>query len=220
MVTDPIPTGQTLISATSSAGTCTPPAPATGTVSCAVGTLGPRRAGHDHHRHPGGGERRRPARDRTPRRCHRRHRIPTRPTTPRSAAVTIAAAADIAVSKTAATNPVVAGTGQTYTIVVSNNGPSDAQDVTLTDPAVAGLTVRSASTTQGTCAITAGAVARSARSPPPGSRITVAADVAADRAAGPLTNTATATSTAPRIRTRATTPASSTVTVRPVPTWR
>ena len=41
--------------------------------------------------------------------------------------------ADIAVVKTASPNPVKAGSMITYTMVVSNNGPSDAQDVTLTD---------------------------------------------------------------------------------------
>ena len=43
VVNDPVPAGQSVVSATSTAGTCTlpPGTPPTGTVSCAVGTLGP-----------------------------------------------------------------------------------------------------------------------------------------------------------------------------------
>ncbi len=110
-----------------------------------------------------------------------------------SAPVTITTAADLAVTKTAATSPVIAGTSETYTITVTNNGPSDAQDVTVTDPVVAGLTARSANSTQGSCTITAGVVSCAVGSlTATGSvRVTVIADVAADRAAGPLANSTT-----------------------------
>ncbi|MFQ9412303.1 MAG: hypothetical protein ACLR1T_16445 [Evtepia gabavorous] len=43
-------------------------------------------------------------------------------------------AADLAVEKTAAPDPVDPGAPLTYTITISNAGPSPARDVTLTDP--------------------------------------------------------------------------------------
>ena len=50
------------------------------------------------------------------------------------------ASADISVVKTADLNPVIAGELLTYTIVVSNAGPSDAQNVVLTDNIPASIT--------------------------------------------------------------------------------
>ncbi|WP_242241982.1 DUF6923 family protein [Bacillus cereus group sp. BfR-BA-01309] len=47
--------------------------------------------------------------------------------------VPVGSAADISVVKTASPSPVVAGELLTYTLVVSNAGPNDAQNVTLTD---------------------------------------------------------------------------------------
>ncbi len=46
---------------------------------------------------------------------------------------TITTSANLAVLKTASPEPVIAGNDLTYTIVVTNNGPSDAQSVTVTD---------------------------------------------------------------------------------------
>src|SRR5205085_622590 len=48
--------------------------------------------------------------------------------------------ADLAVTKSATTDPVTAGTDETYELTVTNNGPSDAQDVTLTDATPADTT--------------------------------------------------------------------------------
>ena len=48
--------------------------------------------------------------------------------------VTIAASADVAVTNSAAPSPATAGGDLEYTINVTNNGPSDAQGVTLSDP--------------------------------------------------------------------------------------
>lgn len=45
----------------------------------------------------------------------------------------VAASADLAVTKSGSPSPVLAGGLLTYTVVVSNRGPSDAQSVTLTD---------------------------------------------------------------------------------------
>jgi len=197
VVNDPVPAGQSVISATSTAGTCTlpPGTPPTGTVSCAVGTLGPTgqatitietRIGTNVT--PGTATNTATVSTATP--------DPNSANNSAQAPVTIGTAADLAVAKTAAKNPAVAGTGQTFTITVTNNGPSDAQGVTLSDPAVTGLTARSAGATQGTCTVTGGAVACTLGTITAAGqvRVTVDGGVDADRTTA-LTNTATASST-------------------------
>ena len=52
---------------------------------------------------------------------------------------TIEASADLAVTKTASPSPVLSGEPLTYTIVVSNNGPSDAVNVAISDPLPPGI---------------------------------------------------------------------------------
>src|SRR5207249_4680277 len=56
--------------------------------------------------------------------------------------------ADLAVTKTSPANA-TAGTNLTYTVTVTNNGPSDAQSVSLTDTLPAGETFASQSQTAG-----------------------------------------------------------------------
>jgi uncharacterized repeat protein (TIGR01451 family) len=53
---------------------------------------------------------------------------------------TVATSADIAVTKTDSPDPVTAGTNLTYTITVTNNGPSDAQSLQLSDALPANTT--------------------------------------------------------------------------------
>jgi uncharacterized repeat protein (TIGR01451 family) len=53
---------------------------------------------------------------------------------------TVATQADIAVTKSDSPDPVVAGTNITYTVTITNNGPSDAQGVSLTDAVPANTT--------------------------------------------------------------------------------
>src|SRR5262249_43358696 len=53
---------------------------------------------------------------------------------------TVNAQADIQVIKTDAPDPVIAGQNVTYTISVTNAGPSDAQNVTLSDTVPTGTT--------------------------------------------------------------------------------
>lgn len=62
-----------------------------------------------------------------------------------SAACPIVPLADLVVSKYSIPNPVVAGAPLLYTIVVSNNGPQDAENVIVTDELPAGVTFRTAS---------------------------------------------------------------------------
>lgn len=68
------------------------------------------------------------------------------------------AAADLSVNKSGAPNPVIEGDNLTYTIGVTNNGPSGATGVTLTDPLPAGVTFVSATPGQGICSNASGTV--------------------------------------------------------------
>ncbi|MFL6601576.1 MAG: SdrD B-like domain-containing protein [Steroidobacteraceae bacterium] len=75
--------------------------------------------------------------------------------------VTVDPVADVRVQgKTVTPNPVLAGTDATYVITFDNQGPSAAQNVTLTDqfsptPGDAGYTVRSMTPSKGSCSYTA-----------------------------------------------------------------
>ncbi|ANB17311.1 DUF11 domain-containing protein [Dokdonella koreensis] len=96
--------------------------------------------------------------------------------------------ADLAVVKTGPTT-VLAGQNVSYTLAVSNAGPSDAQAVVLADPTPAGLTFVSATAP---CAsgfpCTLGTVAAG-----DGLTVTVTFAVPPGHAGGPITNTATVT---------------------------
>jgi uncharacterized repeat protein (TIGR01451 family) len=57
--------------------------------------------------------------------------------------------ANVGVTNTSAPNPVIAGTNLTYTVVVSNTGPSIAQTVTFSDPLPANTTLFTVNTPSG-----------------------------------------------------------------------
>jgi uncharacterized repeat protein (TIGR01451 family) len=61
------------------------------------------------------------------------------------------ASADLAISKTATPNPVVAGTNVTYTIAVSNAGPSSASNVVVKDTLSAEVRVLTVTPSVGSC---------------------------------------------------------------------
>jgi len=62
-----------------------------------------------------------------------------------AAPLQVVPAADLAITKSAAPTPAVAGQNVTYTLIVTNNGPSSATAVSASDPLPAGLTFVSAS---------------------------------------------------------------------------
>jgi uncharacterized repeat protein (TIGR01451 family) len=66
-----------------------------------------------------------------------------------TATTTVAASADLAVTKIDTPDPVTAGTNLTYTITVTNNGPSNAASVALSDTLPAGTTFVSLSSPGG-----------------------------------------------------------------------
>ncbi|MFN8597523.1 MAG: PKD domain-containing protein [Anaerolineae bacterium] len=65
--------------------------------------------------------------------------------------VTVLAQAGLGLVKTDAPDPVSIGHPLVYTLVVHNSGPTDADNVVVTDTLAAGLTFGSATTTLGTC---------------------------------------------------------------------
>jgi uncharacterized repeat protein (TIGR01451 family) len=110
-----------------------------------------------------------------------------------TAATTVNPAADLAVTKTDNPDPVVVGQSLTYTVVVVNNGPSQATGVTLTDTLPAGPAFVSATSTQGSCAQAAGTVTCTIGTMNSGATVTVTI-VITPAAAGNLSNTASVTS--------------------------
>ena len=101
---------------------------------------------------------------------------------------TITQSADVSVVKTGPAT-VVAATDLTYTITVTNHGPSDASDVVLTDTLPAGTTFVSSSCGANPCAI--GTL-------PAGAAVVVTLVVSVDaNATSPLVNQATVTATTP-----------------------
>ena len=73
--------------------------------------------------------------------------------------VTIESVADVAIASLTQSNPVVVGSNQVYSVVVSNAGPAVATGVSLSDALPAGTTFVSATAGQGACVHSAGTVA-------------------------------------------------------------
>lgn len=116
-------------------------------------------------------------------------------------AITVIASADISTTKSAAPSPtVVAGTALTYTLTVSNAGPSLARNVVLTDTLPAGLSFTTFSG-GGSCSILApvpGGIVCALGNMNPGTSVIVYANtMVLSSTTAPLSNTALATSTTP-----------------------
>jgi uncharacterized repeat protein (TIGR01451 family) len=105
------------------------------------------------------------------------------------ATVTITPLIDLWVTKTDLPDPVQLNGQLTYSIVVGNNGPDAATQVTLADPLPAGTSFVSVSTSQGSC--TGGAlITCNLGTIAKGATVTITLVVRAEQA-GTLTNTAT-----------------------------
>lgn len=105
----------------------------------------------------------------------------------------VRAEANVSVTKTAdSATPVTAGTVTTFTVTVTNDGPSDAQNVVLTDTAPKGMTVSAITGPSGwvcsgrVCSVGSLAAGASAT-------LTVTAKIGSGTPAGTLTNTASVT---------------------------
>ena len=124
---------------------------------------------------------------------------------------------DLYVTKTDLPDPVQLNGQLTYTIVVGNNGPDAATQVTLADPLPAGTSFVSVSTTQGTCT---GDVLISCNlgTVPVGSTVTITLVVTAQQT-GVLTNTVTVVGKEPEAST-ANNQATATTTLVPTPLVR
>jgi len=115
-----------------------------------------------------------------------------------STTTSVNAEADIVfVSKIDSLDPVVAGTGYTYTLTVRNDGPSSAQSVVISDPLPPGLIFNPATTTTG-CLLAAGVVSCPVGQVLSSDTASVTIGVTVDPAAtGPIANTASVTTTTP-----------------------
>ena len=108
---------------------------------------------------------------------------------------TVTPVADLSVTKTDSPDPVAVLGTLTYTLAVSNAGPSDAVNLTVSDPLPAGVTYASSSGTGWSCGVAAGTVTCTRPSLAVGAApdITIIATVDA-ATSDPLSNTATVSS--------------------------
>ncbi len=111
----------------------------------------------------------------------------------------LSASADLAITKTAQPAPVQAGQPVTYKLTITNNGPSAAQSVTVTDPVPAPLKYASATTSRGSCDQAGGTVTCTIGTVAPGDEITVnvVANVPSGTPPNELANTAKVASPTP-----------------------
>ena len=105
--------------------------------------------------------------------------------------VTVSAAADLGLVKTMSPMQPIAGEPVRFAITTTNQGPSDATNVVVTDPIPAQITGVTATTTQGTCTVTTTITCALGTVPAGGSvTVTVHATVAAGTSGQLLSNTA------------------------------
>jgi len=107
----------------------------------------------------------------------------------------VATLADLSLLKADAPDPVTAGQRLTYTLLVSNHGPSDASTVTVQDILPADVTFLSATASQGNCAEAGGLVSCDLGDLASDARATVTIAVTVDPTmdTGPITNAASVT---------------------------
>ena len=116
-----------------------------------------------------------------------------------TATTTVNGSVDVGIVKTDSSDPVVAGGTLTYTITVTNNGPSTATNVVVTDPLPTGLTFTSGTASNGgTVANANNTVTATIPTLASGASATITVVTAVSATAtGTLTNTATVDTTEP-----------------------
>ncbi len=105
-----------------------------------------------------------------------------------------AGAADLAIIKTDAPDPQAAGAPVSYTLTITNNGPSTATGVTITDPLPAGTTLLAASPG---CTETAGVLTCAIGTLAPGASTAVGVTISTPPVAGTINNVATVAANEP-----------------------
>jgi uncharacterized repeat protein (TIGR01451 family) len=125
-------------------------------------------------------------------------------------------AADLAITKTDSPDPVKGGQNLTYTIVVTNNGPSTATGVTMTDQLPKNAGFASATTTKGSCnAKPSKALVTCALGDMTGGTSATVTIVVKSPTKGTITNTASVTATSPPDPNPSNNTATATTTVSP-----
>lgn len=108
---------------------------------------------------------------------------------------TVNAVASLVISKTASPDSVAVGQNLTYTILVTNSGPSSATAVTVTDPLPANVNLISGTSSQGTVSASGNTVTANLGTLPNGGSATITI-VVTPTSSGTLTNSAMVTTTA------------------------
>ena len=117
-----------------------------------------------------------------------------------TAATTVDGQADLRITKSGTPDPVVAGENVTYTVIVTNDGPSDATNVNVTDTLPVRVTLVSAVPSSGSCAPVPNFVSCNLGTVPAGATrvVTIVVTAPSDPlGATTLTNTATVSSSTP-----------------------
>jgi uncharacterized repeat protein (TIGR01451 family) len=105
-------------------------------------------------------------------------------------------AADLSVVKTDSPDPVTRGSELTFSVSITNNGPSEATDVTLTDVLPTNVRFLSATSSAGSCVQTSGTVTCDLGDLSNSASVTVTI-IVTPRRAGTITNTAQVSSLSP-----------------------
>lgn len=110
-----------------------------------------------------------------------------------STTTTVVRRVDVSIAKSGVPDPIGQNQPMAYTLVVTNNGPSNASGVTVSDPLPGVFTFSSVSTTVGSCSQAAGTVTCTLGSMIPGATGTITINGTMNSTPNLVTNTATVT---------------------------